>query len=364
LSSAIGAIVLATALAVAEVMNAPRSEIGTMLMPHLPALAVGALGVYGLGAMLLTTTNLVAGIVWMRRHLGRAALGQIPAWHDWIAALGTPGFRRLATHSAQAGAEGADNGVVFPAPFTADGARREIARRHYICLARSHFFSVLIVLVGIVGLGIAQNYGALPFQTGAIPTVSAILIVAGLVLLAALGRIAIDVTAEPLLGNIAQLTLEPEEISLLRRVVSLLDAGRGGPVADDSIDELPARFPERLAAALGEAHLPLLDAVSRLSQNTQALEAVLRATAEALETTMRSVAAHDEKIAGAMSFPELQAAVEELTAVLRRFSGLPDDMEEATPLTAHAAVPARRKAPAPGLARELRRLLQEIDAPG
>ena len=77
---------------------------------------------------------------------------------------------------------------------------------------------------------------------------------------------------------------------------------------------------------------------------------------------MRSVAAHDEKIAGAMSFPELQAAVEELTAVLRRFSGLPDDTEEATPLTAHAAVPARRKAPAPGLARELRGLLQEIDA--
>jgi hypothetical protein len=361
LSSAVGAIVLATALGAAEVMNAPRSEIGTMLMPHLPALAVGALGVYGLGAMLLTTTNLVAGMVWMRRHLGRAALGQIPAWHDWIAVLGTNGFRRLATHSAQ---EGADNGVVFPLPFMAGEARREIARRHYICLARSHFFSVLIVLVGIVGLGIAQNYGALPFQTGAIPTVSAILIVAGLVLLAALGRIAIDVTAEPLLVNIAQLTVEPEEIGLLRRIVSLLDAGRGRPAADDGIDELPARFPERLAAAFEQGHLPLLDAVSRLSQNTQALEAVLRATAEALEITMRSVAAHDEKIASAMSFPELQAAVEELTAVLRRFSGLPDDTEEATPLTAHAAVPARRKAPAPGLARELRRLLQEIDAPG
>ena len=360
LSSAIGAIVLATALAVAEVMNAPRSEIGTILVPHLPILAVGALGVYGLGAMLLTTANLVAGIVWMRHHLGRAALGRLPDRHDWIAALGT-------TRLAQAVAEAADNRGVFRAPFTADEARREIARLHYICLARSHFFSVLIVLVGIVGLGIAQNYGALPFHTGVIPTVSAILIVAGLVLLAALGRIAIDVTAEPLLENIAQPTVEPEEIGLLRRVVSLLEAGREPPVADAIIGESPARFPERLVAAFEQGHLPLLDAVSRLSENTQALEAAMHASVEALET-MRSAAAQqrpvdDDKIAGAKSVPELQAAVEELTAVLRRLSGRPDEIEEAATLAAHVAVPARRKEPAPGLARELRRLLQEIDAP-
>ena len=60
---------------------------------------------------------------------------------------------------------------------------------------------------------------------------SAILIVAGLLLLAVMGRIAIDVTAEPLLETIAQLTVEPVEIGLLRRVVSLLEAGGDGPVA-------------------------------------------------------------------------------------------------------------------------------------
>src|ERR1700719_3542745 len=101
LLSTIGAIVLATALAVVEVTNAPRSEIGTILIQHLPVLAVGALGVYGLGAMLLTTINFVGGMIWMRRHLGRAALGTTLAWHDWIAALGTNGFKRLATRSAQ-----------------------------------------------------------------------------------------------------------------------------------------------------------------------------------------------------------------------------------------------------------------------
>jgi hypothetical protein len=363
LSSTIGAIVLATALAVAEVMNAPRSEVGTILIPHLPVLAVGALGVYGLGAMLLTTINMVASMIWMRHHLGRLALGRTPAWHNWIATLGTDGFRRLATRSVQAAPETADSSGASTAPLTADEGRSEVARRYYICLARGHFLSALIVLVGIIGLGIAQNHGALPFQTGVIPTVSATLIVAGLVLLAVLGRIAIDVTAEPLLESIAQLTFEPEEIGLLRRVVSLLEANRDHPVEDDRIGELPARLPERLAAAFEQGHLPFLDAVSRLSEVTQALEAAMRTSVEAFEATMRSAAAQqrpadDDKITGAMSSPELQAAVEELTAVLRRLSA-PDGMEEATTLAPHA-LPARRKSP--GLARELRSLLQEIDA--
>jgi len=60
LSSGIGAIVLAAALAVAEVINAPPSDIGTILMPHVPVLAVAALGVYGLGAMLLLSSMMLA----------------------------------------------------------------------------------------------------------------------------------------------------------------------------------------------------------------------------------------------------------------------------------------------------------------
>jgi hypothetical protein len=366
LSSAIAAIILAAALVAAEVINGPSSETGTILMSHWPVVAVGALGMYGLAAMLLTTTNLVANMIWLRQQLGHAARGRIPYWHEWIAALGTNGFRRHAKSLAQAAPEIADNSAVRPAVFAADQARSEIAQRHYICLARSHFLSVLIVLAGIVGLGIAQNYGALPFQTGVIPTVSAILIVAGLVLLAALGRIAIDVTAEPLLEAIAQLTVEPDQFGLLRRVVSLLEADRAYPMADDRIGELRARLPERLAAAVEQGQVPLLEAVNRLSENTQALDAAMRISVEAFEATMRSAAAQqppadDGKIADAMSFPELQAAVEELTAVLRRLSAVPEDMEAGASLAGHA-VPSRREAPAPGLARELRRLLQEIDA--
>jgi hypothetical protein len=185
--------------------------------------------------------------------------------------------------------------------------------------------------------------------------------VAGLLLLAVLGRIAIDVTAEPLLEIVAQLTVEPEETGLLRRVVSLLEAGRAGPVAGDRSGDLPARLPERLVAAFEQGQLPLLKVVSRLSEITQTLEETVRASVKAFETILRSAAAqqrpiNDDKV------PELQAAVEELTAVLRRFSAGPENVDEATSLSGYASVPARRKAASPGLARELRGLLQEIDA--
>ena len=78
LSSAVGAIVVAGVLVIPEMANAPRSEIGVALFQHLPALAVGALGVYGLGTMLLTTVDLVAGLLRMRQQLTRAAMGVAP----------------------------------------------------------------------------------------------------------------------------------------------------------------------------------------------------------------------------------------------------------------------------------------------
>ena len=364
LSSAIGAILVVGALAVSEVINAPRSEIGTILLPHLPALAVGALGVYGLGAILLATTSLVAGILRMRQHLARAASNRAPTRHELLAALGANGLSGRAARRAQAWSQREDDGLVVPTPLTASEARSEIARRLYLSLARSHFLSVLIVLVGIVGLGVAQNHGSLPFQTAAIPTVSAILIVAGLFLLAVLGRIAVDVAAEPLLEAIAQLAAEPVEVGLLRHVVALLDEARHGPAADNRSGE-PARLPDLLVATFEQGHRSLLDAISRLSEHSQALEAAMRTSVDALATTMRSAAAQqrpveDDTTADATAFPELQAAVEELTAVLRRLSAVPEPAEDIS--LAGDIVPSRRRAPAPGLARELRRLLQEIDA--
>jgi hypothetical protein len=355
LSSAIGAIVVVAVLAIPELVNAPRSEIGTTLLQHSPALAVGALGVYGLGAMVLTTADLVAAMLRMRHQLTRAVPGLPSAWHDWIAALGTNSSRRLATSLAPSGSDGANGNTILPTSLTQSEARGAIARAHYISLAKSHFLSVLIVLVGIVGLGIAQDRGVWPAQTGAIPTVSAILIVVGLVLLAALGRIAIDVTAEPLLETISHLSAASNEVGLLRRIVALLEPARDAAEAD-RISELAPGFPAQLVSAFEEGHRPLLDAIHRLSENTQALEVALHSSVAAFERNLRAAGAQQRPVDdGAASSAELQGAVEDLTAVLRRLSAAPEETQQ-------PVLTGRRTALSPGLARELRRLLSEIDA--
>jgi hypothetical protein len=363
LSSAIGAIVVAAPLAVPEVVNASRSDIASTLLPHLPVLAVAGLAVYGLCAMLLTTVNLIAGILRVRHHLTRAGSDQGSARRDWLATFGTIGFRQLVSRFGPALAQSgrADGSTALQNRFASVEIRREIARLHYILLARSHFLSALIVLAGIAGLGLAQDHGALPFQPGPIPTSSAILIAVGLMLLAILGRITIDVTAEPLLETMAQLPAEHVGVGLLRRAVELLEVACSGPAPGEAA---PAHLPERFVEVIEQGHQALLDAVSRLSANTQSLEAAMRASTEALETAIRAGAAtqlpiNDDRVPGTGVFPELQAAVEELTTVLRHLSTVPNEAAEAPPVIGPAPPPSGTSAPR--LARELRRLLQEID---
>ncbi len=363
LSSAIGAIVVAAAFAVPDVVNVPRSDIESILLTRLPVLAVAGLAVYGLCAMLLTTANLIAGTLRVRHHLARTGSDQSPARRDWFAAFGTIGFRQLVSRFGPVLApSGRANGSgALQTRFASVEIRREIARLHYILLARSHFLSALIVLAGIAGLGLAQDHGALPFQPGPIPTASAILITVGLLLLAVLGRITIDVTAEPLLETIAQLPAERVEVGLLRRAVELLEVACNGAASGETA---PAQPPERLAAALEQGHHALLDAVSQLSANTQSLEAAMRASAEAFETAARASAAQQrpidgDKVSEAGVFPELQAAIEELTSVLRHLSTGSDGAEDAP--RAVDPLPSPRRDTTPRLARELRRLLQEID---
>jgi hypothetical protein len=363
LSSAIGAIVVAAVFAVPDVLNAPRSDIESILLTRLPVLAVAGLAVYGLCAMLLTTANLIAGTLRVRQHLVRTGPDQSPARHDWLAAFGTIGFRQLVSRFGPVLApSGRANGsAVLQSRFASVEMRREIARLHYILLARSHFLSALIVLAGIAGLGLAQDHGALPFHPGPIPTASAIMITVGLLLLAILGRITIDVTAEPLLETIAQLPAERVEVGLLRRAVELLEVACNGPASTESA---PAQAPERLLAAVEQGHNALLDAVSRLSANTQSLEATMRAAAEALETTARAATAPQRPIDAGKAFetavsPELQAAIEELTSVLRHLTTVSEKAEEDPFAVDPLASPPRNTTPR--LARELRRLLQEID---
>jgi hypothetical protein len=351
LSSAIFAIAVAAAMAIAEAQNAPSSEIMPILLQHLPALAVVALAMYGLSATLMVTASLLAVVMRARDDL--------PPDQSGVAAFGANGFRELASRLAQTTAQ----------PGRADsplGERRtKIARLHYISLAQSHFFSAIIVLAAIIALGLARDYASLPFPGGAIPTISGILVLVGLVLLTVLGRIAIDVTAEPLFEAISQLPAERES-ELLRRAIESLEQACDAIRSGDRTPASSVQFPERLVAVLEQNHHALLDTVDRLAANTQALGATVQSSAEKIETTIRTTAAQqppmddNEAAAGTSGFRELQAAVEELTTVLHQLATAPQRAEE--PPLAADPVPPRRRAPPPRLAGELRRLLQEIDA--
>jgi len=366
LSSAIGALFVAAATAIPGAINAPHGEIAPVMLSRWPAVAVAALAVYGLCTVLMTTTTLVADILRLRHHLAQTAADQVSAGREQRAVLVT-GLRRLAPRLAAALAHSGDprGGGALDIRLTMSDIRGEMARLYYVWLARCHFFSALIVLAGIAALALVHDRASLPIEPGAIPTASAMMIIAGLILLGVLGRTAVDVTSEPLLDAICQLPAERIEVRLLSRAVELLELACNRPLTGETMLTPPAQIPERLVASIEQGHDALFDAINRLSANTEALEAAMRTSVEALETTMHSAAAQqrpteDSKLAGAAGFSELQTAVEQLTAVLQRLSAVPEGGDEAKSATDRA--PRSRMAAAPRLARELRQLLQEIEA--
>ena len=360
LSSTVGAVVVSAALAVLSILDASPSEIGPNLLVRLPALAVAALAAYGLCALLLTTAALLASTLGVRRDLARTPADRSGGW--WVTTFAANGLRPLALRLAALGAGGS---AALQTPGAPDRMSGEIARLYYISLARSHFSH---------GSDHARrnNYawlGARPWIAppllAAIPTTSAILVTLGLLLLAVLARIAIAVTAEPLLEAVALLPGEGAEVGLLRRAVELLEILCRSPSAADPAPLPPARLPEGLVTVIEQGQHALMDAVSRLSADTQSTGVAMRAAVDALETALRTNTAPppsmgSQTVADIGAFAELQAAVEELTALLQRLSAAPEHAEETGFLADPVLLP--RRTPISGLARELRRLLHEIDA--
>ena len=87
LSSAVLALAAAAALVRPEVTLTPHAAILPSLMPLLPTVAVTALAVYGLCTILLTSGNLIAEGLRLRRYLARNPPHHGPARPDWTAAF-------------------------------------------------------------------------------------------------------------------------------------------------------------------------------------------------------------------------------------------------------------------------------------
>jgi hypothetical protein len=366
LMSAIGAIVVATAMVGPELLASPRSDFGSIMLPHLPVLAVATLAVYALSAILLATGTLVAGVLSVRRRLERMGAYRTPAQPNWTAAFGSTGLHRLVPWPvAESGRRtGASEKILLQGRFSASAARGEVARLHYIWLARSHFCSALIVISALVGLGLAQEHGAVPLPMSAIPTLSATLILVGLILLAILGRIALDVSAEPLIETISLLAAASLEVALLRRILEVLETACTTAAVNVGAPVSTLRLPERLEVVIEEGQRGLIDAARHLSITADALGAALGSSIDALRTAISMATAQLPQIADYSNqtsrFSELEGAIQALTAILRRLTTAPDIIEGPTILGADQG--ARRQVQEPHLARELRQLLQEIEA--
>jgi len=357
LSSAVGAIVAAGAMVGPELLQASRSDFGSMLLPRLSMLAVAAIAVYALCAMLLASGTLIGDALSVRRRLGRIGRYPRPAQSDWTTAFGSTELGRLLPSPVADPARraGADETILLQHPFSAVAARAEIARLHYLWLARTHFFSALIVLAALVGLRLVQDHRSVPFLLAEIPAISAILMLVGLILLAILSRIAIDVATEPLIETISQLAAEHLEIGLLRRLVEVIEAvctvNVGAPAST-------LQLPGQLEAVIEEGQRGLLDAARHLSVTTDALGAKIGSSVDALMAAINMAAVQHPPTADrgneAFGFSELRSAVEALTAVIERLTTVPD-----TSLGAGGA--ASRKVQEPHLAHELRELLLEIE---
>jgi hypothetical protein len=364
LMSAIGAIVGATAMVGPGLLAAPPSDFGSIVLPHLPGLAVATLAVYALCAMLLATGILVASVLSVRRRLERMGGYQTPAQPNWTAAFGSTGLHRLVPWpAAESGRRtGASEKILLRGQFSAAAARGEVARLHYIWLARTHFFSALIVISALVGLGLAQDHGAVPLPMSAIPTVSAILILVGLIFLAILGRIALDVSAEPLIETISLLAAASLEVALLRRILEVIETACTITAVNVGTPASTLQIPERLEV-IEEGQRGLIDAARHLSMTSDALGATLGSSIDALKTAISTAAAQLPPIADysnqAFRFSELEGAIKGLTAALGRLTPMPEIIGEPT-LGADQA--ARRQVQEPHLARELHQLLREIEA--
>jgi hypothetical protein len=366
LSSASIAIASAAAMAWPALSLAPPAAIAPALMPLIPTLAVTLLAVYALSAIVLAAGNLVVLSLSLRRHLTHRAAHQGSSRPDWIAAFAASGLQRLAPLPAfpQPRSARPDGTVVLQGPFCQREARKEVAQLYYIWAARTHFFSALIALAAAVALGVAQQHGAVPIVRGLIPIVPAGLVLVGLILLAILARLAIDVTIDPLIEAISGLPIEPINVALLRRAVELLEVALAQRADRDRSDPASIlQVPDQLVGALENGHRVLSDAIERLSATTDGLASTTRTSIEALESTFRAAEQRQppptvSAIADPVELLHLRQAVIALTTALESIlTGPSAASRDTVPGTDLAA---RHREVQPGIADQLKQLLQEI----
>lgn len=368
LASAVVAIAATVGVARPELTATPQVAVIPHLLPLLPTLAVAGLAVYALSAILLTAGTLIANSLRLR-YVDRDAMPRGRALRGRRADLGAGELRALPSPLVGASPPPQAVGLVdLPSRFRPEEVRREAARLFYVWAARTHFFSTLILLTAAVALGEAQHHASLSMVPGPIPTDAALLAVAGLVLVALLARIAVDITIEPLAEAVAPLSVEPPESYLLHRAMDLLEAARAAPPApapSAAPTAVAPQLPDRLVSVLEQGHRALSKSIEQLSATTEKTAAATRSSIDGLEAAFRAVELNPLTMPGAPAemagLSELREAVTALTAVLERVLRVPASSGERTVAGTDHGSPSPDRGREPDLAQELKKLLQEIE---
>jgi hypothetical protein len=345
------AILAGAALIRPELVLTSHSGLLASLPPVLPTFAVAVLAVFGLCAIWLSAASVIALTVSQRRRVERLSIEPAAADADTLSG----GLcRRLSMPASTPGRAGALHRMA-PSEM-----RREVIHLYYLAAARGQFFSALIVLAALVVVGVAQQQGALRVVFGPIPTVAAALALAGLVLLAFLARIAVDVSAEPLIDAIDWFPVEPSGAELVHRAVARIEAA-AAVLPSQPLPAPPAAAPDvsdRLVAAVETSQQALGAASERLVATSDRFAAATTAAIDTFAETLRAQpprGAGEDSAATVAAIGQLRDAVVRLTSLLQQ----PRAASAGTDTAAAPGGPARE--PLPDLAEELRKLLQEIE---
>jgi hypothetical protein len=353
-SGLIGTVLLSPLWIWRELSVASLPELPSIAARHLSELAAGAVLLYALIVLLLTT---VLFVTTMAR--ARARLAGVITRDQLLAAFTETGLERLASRIldlAPSEWPAFQNRIVLQSQFSFGRARREFAHLYRDRLARAHFFTALAVLLAIGALGWTQDYGHISIGGIALPPEPAFAAAMALAVFGILGRLTIDTAAELLLDRISGLPVERLDITLLRPMGARLERVGVGSALDPGPSPIAAIEPmlERFTQIIERGCRSLSEPVMQLS-----------ASAEAMTALTRELSGHSTNLAqgktDAGMAREFKTAVERLTASIERLSVLVERIP-ASPVPALVQHNSRKLAALNGnLDQQMRELLKEFE---
>jgi hypothetical protein len=333
-------------------MGETMPELPSIVMQRLPEFVIGMVFVYAVVALLLTTLLMVARMIRVRSRLI-----DVSSQDELLAVFAQTGLQRCASRIfdlPRFEAPTVRGKIVLQSQFDFGRARQELTRFYRSRLARAQFFTALVVLVAIAGLGWLQDGAQLSIFGIVFTPWQAFVAIVALALLSLLGRLAMDAAAESLLDKISELPIERIESIFLHNVTAALES-------------VTASFPGSVQSPLGELE-PILERLTRTVETERGSLVVpirqLSASAERLTEFTTAIA---ERPTGALEQAsdtgfgeELKTAVERLTARIDWLSGVLAPRENAPIPNGsdnHSREPARAK---PDLHKQLRDLLKDF----